>query len=64
MIRSMLTCAALLWLLYVCATVGFRLDYPAFKTPLVALRPETLAMLKLPLRYMMLKSEKYFMEMW
>jgi hypothetical protein len=64
MTRSMPTCAALLWLLYVCATVGFRLDYLAFKTPLVALWPETLAMLKLPLRYLMLKSEKYFMEMW
>ncbi|SRR6266540_645652 len=28
--------------------VGFRLERPAFTTPLVALRPETLAMLKLP----------------
>jgi hypothetical protein len=41
--------------------VGFRLKKPAFTTALVALRPEILAMLKLPLRYLIPKSEKYFM---
>jgi len=35
---------------YVCAPVGIRLDKAAFETPLAALRPETLAMLKFPLR--------------
>ena len=33
----------------------------AFKKPLVTLKPETTAMLKLPLRLLMQKSEKYFM---
>jgi hypothetical protein len=47
---------------YLCALVGFRLDELAFEAPLVALRPETLSILKLPLRLLMLKSEKYFMD--
>ena len=48
---------------YVCAPVGFWLEQPALNMPLVALRPEALAMLKLLLLQLMLKLEKYFMEM-
>jgi len=32
---------------YVCASAGFRLEQPAFNILLVALKPETLNMLKL-----------------
>jgi len=32
---------------YVCARVGFRSEQPAFNIPLVAMRPEAMAMLKL-----------------
>jgi hypothetical protein len=56
----MLRCAALA--IYVCAIAGFRFDKPDFQTQLVALRPEPLDMLKIPLRYLMPKSEKYFMD--
>ena len=48
--------------IYVCVLVGFRFDKPDFETSLVALRPEPLVMLKVPLRYLMLKLEKYFMD--
>jgi|SRR4030095_15012271 hypothetical protein len=53
-------------ILLVCAPAGFRLERPAFNIPRVALRPEALAMRKLLLLQLMLKSEKYFMvtEMW
>jgi len=48
--------------IYACAIVGFRFDKPDFQTPLVALGPPPLNMLKASLQYVMLKLEKYFMD--
>jgi hypothetical protein len=46
---------------YVCDSLGFRLDWPALNTILVALKREILSLLKFLLRHLMKKLEKYFM---